>query len=75
MKIIHLSDTHNYLPPLDTLPEADILIHSGDATNTGKMEELVLFSNWLTLACQKYKYVIFVPGNHDRLFGKNTPLS
>lgn len=73
MKIIHLSDTHNYLPPLDTLPEADILIHSGDATNTGKMEELVLFSNWLTLACQKYKYVIFVPGNHDRLFGKNTP--
>ena len=63
MKILHLSDTHGCHHRLRNLPEADILVHSGDFTMTGTESEALDFLNWL---CDlPYKHKIFICGNHD----------
>lgn len=63
MHIDIISDTegmHNLL----SLDGGDMLIHAGDATNKGTPAEIVDFFNWF--GRQRYKYKIFIPGNHDR---------
>ncbi|MDE6478663.1 MAG: metallophosphatase domain-containing protein [Muribaculaceae bacterium] len=63
MKILHLSDTHGCHHRLCNLPEADVLVHSGDFTMTGSESEALDFLNWL---CDlPYKHKIFICGNHD----------
>jgi len=71
-RIVCLSDTHNANSQID-VPGGDILIHSGDATITGTVEEIKLFNNWFSSLPHKYK--IFVAGNHDWLFEKNNELA
>lgn len=77
MKIVMISDTHNYKIPHDELPEGDILIHSGDATSMGYQHEIQQFCDYLSdpRIQEKYKEIIFVPGNHDLSFDSDyTPL-
>lgn len=62
MRIIALSDTHNQHKKI-TVPECDLIIHAGDATNRGEHNELAPFLNWFSQ--QKSKYKVYVPGNHD----------
>lgn len=69
MKILCVSDTHNDPPHPKGLPDADVLIHSGDATYHGREEELVDFNDWLVRVPIKHK--IFVPGNHDLMFERD----
>ena len=66
MKITFISDTHSKHNLLN-LPGGDILIHSGDLMNSGKIDyEIYSFCHWLNK--QPYKTKIFIGGNHDRLF-------
>lgn len=61
--ILHLSDTHGKHKELTDLPEADILVHSGDFTLAGGDMEALDFIEWL---CDlPYKHKIFIAGNHD----------
>ena len=46
MKIIHISDTHGCHRCLPELPEADIIVHSGDFTTAGSEREAIDFLNW-----------------------------
>jgi len=63
MKILHLSDTHGQHRQLRDLPEADVIIHSGDLSEAGTDGEILDFLEWfLDLP---YRYKIFVAGNHD----------
>lgn len=63
MKILHLSDTHGYHQQLRDLPDADVIIHSGDFTMKGAQSEAVDFLNWF---CDlPYPHKIFICGNHD----------
>lgn len=63
MKILHLSDTHGLHKNLMSLPEADVIVHSGDFTFAGSEEEAYDFMNWF---CNlPYKHKIFIAGNHD----------
>lgn len=62
MKVVALSDTHN-LHEYITIPECDLLIHCGDATNRGSVADLTRFQHWFS--CQPAKHKIYVPGNHD----------
>ena len=63
MTILHLSDTHGKHHLLTNLPEADIIIHSGDITFGGSEEEVEEFIDWF---CKlDYKHKIFIAGNHD----------
>ena len=71
-KIVCLSDTHNSNSQID-VPDGDILIHSGDATITGTVEEIKRFNEWFSALPHKHK--IFVAGNHDWLFERNNELA
>lgn len=63
MTILHLSDTHGCHRRLRDLPEADVVIHSGDFTMNGSEAEAIDFMNWF---CDlPYRYKIFICGNHD----------
>ena len=70
MKILHLSDTHGAHHRLHNLPEADIVVHSGDFTMTGSESEAIDFLNWF---CDlPYRHKIFICGNHDMcMYGAN----
>lgn len=63
MKILHVSDTHNSYPEL---PEADVLVHSGDMGIWGDIQEMHAGLEWLSK--QKAPIKLFCPGNHDIFF-------
>ena len=70
MRILHLSDTHNCHHRLRDLPEADVVVHSGDFCMVGTEQEAIDFMNWF---CDlPYRQKIFICGNHDAcLYGAN----
>ena len=58
-----MSDTHGVHRHLKDLPEADILVHSGDFTMSGSEAEALDFLEWL---CDLlYRHKVLVAGNHD----------
>ena len=68
MKILHLSDTHGRHGELHGLPEADVVVHSGDFTFTGSEVEAYDFLNWVFAL--PYRHKKFIAGNHyGRLYG------
>ena len=68
-RIVTISDTHSRHSQINSMPEGDILIHSGDATNRGGIDEIAAFNEWL--GALPYKHKIFVAGNHDWLFERS----
>lgn len=68
MRILHLSDTHGCHRRLQDLPEADVVIHSGDFCMVGTGQEAIDFLKWF---CDlPYRHKIFICGNHDEcLYG------
>ena len=66
LKCTAISDLHNTFP--EDLEGGDILLIGGDLTNRGTDEELVLAEKWITKQKEKYKYILFTPGNHDLSF-------
>lgn len=74
MKIALMSDTHlMHLKYKIRMPAADMVIHSGDATFEGKLNEIAAFADWFKKT--PYQYKVFVAGNHDWLFQKNRSLA
>ena len=63
MNILHLSDTHGAHRSLGRLPEADVIVHSGDITMNGSSSEALDFMRWFSAL--PYAHKIFVAGNHD----------
>ena len=49
------------------MPEADILLHTGDFTDGGLPEEFADFDDWLggLLRSGRYRHVVVVLGNHE----------
>jgi len=72
LKVWHISDTHGFHNLLD-IPEVDMVIHSGDASNYRDIyrnqPEFDEFLHWYKQIPIKYK--IFVGGNHDTALEKN----
>lgn len=70
MTILHISDTHGVHRSLKNLPDADVIVHSGDISMNGSDVEVMDFLNWF---CDlEYAHKIFIAGNHDTcLFGAN----
>lgn len=64
-KIVAISDTHMRHRDLE-VPEGDILIHAGDFTRKGKLEDVIDFNDWLGKLPHPNKIVI--AGNHDFCF-------
>ncbi|KAJ4471488.1 Metallo-dependent phosphatase-like protein [Lentinula aciculospora] len=59
-RFVCISDTHTRLFPV---PDGDVLLHSGDLTNTGTVEEFEKTMNWIYELPHKLK--IIIAGNHD----------
>ena len=60
LKVICLSDTHNNKPKV---PDGDLLIHAGDLSQSGSLEEVQEAIDWLQSLSHAHKVV--VAGNHD----------
>lgn len=71
-RIVCLSDTHNCNRQI-AVPAGDILIHSGDATVRGTVDEIIWFNEWFSKLPHRHK--VFVAGNHDWLFESNNRLA
>ena len=70
MKILHISDTHGKHQILKDLPNADVIVHTGDITEDGTEEEVKDFIEWFSGL--SYAHKIFIEGNHDNcLYGAN----
>jgi Icc-related predicted phosphoesterase len=66
MKIACISDTHGAHKALDGfMPEADVLVHAGDLTSSGKMAQWIEAVSWLEMQLERYEHVVVVAGNHD----------
>ena len=71
-RVVCLSDTHNCHLDID-VPDGDILIHSGDATIGGTIDEIVEFDDWFVKLPHRSK--ILIAGNHDWLFERENRLA
>ncbi len=69
MQFAVISDTHGQHKALK-LPKADVIIHAGDISGRGHAYEVIDFLNWFKNL--DYKYKIFIAGNHDFYFEKET---
>ena len=68
IKVICISDTHNTEPEM---PYGDVLIHAGDATQGGTIEEMSKALGWLRRL--PHPYIVVIAGNHDILRGIRRP--
>ena len=64
-RIVCISDTHSRHEQI-VVPDGDILIHAGDATMIGDIDEIADFDHWLGTLPHQHKLII--AGNHDWLF-------
>lgn len=68
MRIVCISDTHNCGGQFD-VPDGDILVHAGDATIDGTVEEIRKFNSWFSALPHPNK--VLIAGNHDWLFERD----
>ena len=65
MRIVCVSDTHGFHKHTE-VPDGDILVHGGDLTKHGSLEDVEEFNRWLGALPHGHKIVI--AGNHDFCF-------
>lgn len=68
LSVVALSDTHGMHAQVK-VPDADVLIHSGDFCKYGKVPEVKDFAAWLKTLPHTHK--IITAGNHDKPIEKN----
>jgi Icc-related predicted phosphoesterase len=62
VRVVCISDTHCMHKEI-SLPHGDILVHTGDSTRGGSLEQLKDFLDWFSI--QPFSYRIWIAGNHD----------
>ncbi|RDB15948.1 putative rhamnogalacturonate lyase C [Hypsizygus marmoreus] len=63
IRIVCISDTHNRILSPALVPAGDILVHAGDLTQGGTVDELRRTLDWLRSLPHPHK--ILIAGNHD----------
>ena len=63
VRVVCISDTHSNTT---AVPNGDVLIHAGDMTNSGTVEDIQAQLDWIASLPHKEKIVI--AGNHDNYF-------
>jgi len=73
IRIVCLSDSHARFKDWakKPIPDGDILIHSGDISNTGQDSEYDHFNKFISGLPHKHKILVF--GNHDEHVEQKTP--
>lgn len=72
MRIVCLSDTHDAFRGLP-VPDGDLLLHGGDLSRRGVVEEVLASAEWLRSLPHRHKLVI--AGNHDFCLEQQDPRS
>lgn len=63
IRVVCISDTHDHIVPV---PDGDLLIHAGDLTNAGTVDDIQRQVDWL--ASLPHRHKVLVCGNHDSWF-------
>jgi 3',5'-cyclic AMP phosphodiesterase CpdA len=63
IRVVCISDTHDQTT---AVPDGDLLIHAGDLTNAGTIDDLQRQIDWLDALPHRHK--VIVCGNHDSYF-------
>eukprot|EP00929_Paragymnodinium_shiwhaense_P053378 TRINITY_DN26707_c0_g1_i1.p1 TRINITY_DN26707_c0_g1~~TRINITY_DN26707_c0_g1_i1.p1 ORF type:complete len:301 (+),score=38.02 TRINITY_DN26707_c0_g1_i1:127-1029(+) len=63
LRVVCISDTHGCHRSLGELPAGDILVHAGDFTKFGRLEDAEDFNQWL--GALPFEHKIVVNGNHE----------
>jgi len=63
VRFVAISDTHTHHSLLELPLEGDVLLHCGDFTNSGTLEECDQFCRFM--APLGFRHKLLVPGNHD----------
>ncbi|CAE7469153.1 Mpped1 [Symbiodinium natans] len=64
LRFVCLSDTHGQHRELSSrLPPGDVLLHAGDFSNEGGLEEVLDFAAWIRSL--PYTHKLLIAGNHD----------
>jgi Icc-related predicted phosphoesterase len=71
MKLVCISDSHMRLKDV-VIPDGDVLVHSGDLTFRGTIQETSKELTELSKHRPRFKEILLVEGNHDWL-GMNHP--
>ena len=65
IRFVIISDTHSYeskqmaiSTTFEDIPDGDVLLHCGDFTNVGKLEEVAAFARWFEKLPHQRKIVI-----------------
>ncbi|HND88343.1 MAG TPA: metallophosphatase domain-containing protein, partial [Saprospiraceae bacterium] len=64
MRLVFISDTHSQHGSLQ-VPEGDVLLHCGDFSKRGELDEVGRFLEWF--GAQPHLYKVLIAGNHDFL--------
>ena len=64
IRLVCISDTHTQQPT--SFPPGDVLIHAGDLSNDGSVDEIQDQIDWLSSL--PYAHIIAICGNHDSYF-------
>lgn len=67
-RIVCIADTHNFHDRVE-VPRGDVLIHAGDLTMRGTIEEIQSALSWLR--SQPHAHKVCIAGNHDWLFERD----
>jgi Icc-related predicted phosphoesterase len=68
MRLVFISDTHTLHDQI-IIPDGDILLHCGDFSSRGRLQEVEDFLDWF--GGQPHKYKVLIAGNHDFLAERN----
>ena len=66
LRVVLISDTHGCHRQL-TIPDGDVLIHGGDFTRSGLLEDAEDFNKWLGElgSTHQFQHKIVINGNHE----------
>ena len=69
VRFVFISDTHSRMDKMHhEIPDGDVLIHAGDFTNVGKIEDVKKFSGELKVLENKFKYIVVIVGKLNKIF-------
>jgi Icc-related predicted phosphoesterase len=63
MKLVCLSDVHEHFDVV--VPDGDVLIIAGDLCERSNAS-FVKAESWVKSLAKRFKYIVYVPGNHDQ---------
>lgn len=73
MRLVCISDTHGLHDQL-RLPAGDLLLHAGDVSNHGRLDQIGQFLKWFSSVGQ-FSYRVMIAGNHDFAFERTPHLA